>query len=142
MTTLYVYSNETMGLVARIDGKTNDACEAVASDKYGDTDYFGWTYSPAFGANDGLVDNDEAVEIVAHEIRILRTNKSIEESVIGVADGEKVTDKVIEFGTTLRRTDPSICAIRLVGSMYKWMGHYTNEQMNTMLAVQDSDGNW
>ena len=142
MTTLYIYNAETKTLVARINGETNGACESVAADQYGDTDCYGWTYSPAFGANDGLIDSDDATEIAAHEIRILRTNKSVDESVIGVVDGEKVTDRIVELGTNLRRTDPAICAIRLVGSMYKWMGHYTDEHMSTVIAVQDENGNW
>lgn len=142
MTTLYIYDNETMQLAARIDGESNNACEAVAADQYGDTDYFGWTYSPAFGSSGGLVENEAAVQISAHEIRILRADKSVEESVVGVVEDEKVTDRIVELGTILRRDDPSVCAIRLVGSMYQWMGNYTDEHMAARLAVQDADGNW
>ena len=59
-----------------------------------------------------------------------------------MVNGEKVTDRIVELGTNLRRADPAVCAIRLVGSMYKWMGHYTDEHMNTVIAVQDENGNW
>lgn len=142
MTTLYIYNAETKTLVARINGETNSACESVAADQYGDTDYYGWTYSPAFGSNDGLTDSDDAAEIVAQKIRILRTDKSVNECVIGVVDGENVTDRIVDIGTSMRRTDPAICAIRLVGSAYKWMGHYTDEHMSTVIAVQDENGNW
>lgn len=142
MTTLYIYNAESKILVACINGETNDACESVAADQYGDTDYFAWTYSPAFGANDGLIDSDDATVIVSHKIRILRTNKSVVEGFIGVVDGENVTDRIVELGTNLRRTDPTICAIRLVGSLYKWIGNYTDEHMSTVIAVQDENGNW
>lgn len=63
--TLYIYTTEDNNLVARINGNDNGVCEAVATDRFGDTDTFGWTYSPAFGANDGLVDNGDAEEINA-----------------------------------------------------------------------------
>ena len=63
--TLYIYTTKDNRLVARINGSDNASCEAIANDRFGDTDTFGWTYSPAFGANDGLVDNDDAEEIDA-----------------------------------------------------------------------------
>ena len=65
MLTLYVYSTETNKLVARIKGASNQACEAVATQEYGDTDVFGWTYSPAFGTNDGILPSDDVVDLTA-----------------------------------------------------------------------------
>lgn len=53
--TLYVYEVETMMVVEEIEGRTNRECEAVAEEKYYDTDKYGWTYSPAFGSNGGIV---------------------------------------------------------------------------------------
>ena len=50
---LYVYNTETRQVVEVVEAPTNAECEAIASEKY-DTDTFGWTYTPAFGANDGL----------------------------------------------------------------------------------------
>ena len=52
--TLYVYETETMMVVDEIEGKTNRECEAIAAEKYYDTDKYGWTYSPAFGFYSGL----------------------------------------------------------------------------------------
>jgi hypothetical protein len=63
MTTLYIYLTETNEVVAKINADCNQDCEAVAAHQYGDTDRYGWTYSPAFGANDGLTDNADAVII-------------------------------------------------------------------------------
>lgn len=54
--TLYVYETETRVVVDRITGDTNKACEQIAADRYGDTDVYGWTYSPAFGCVDGLLE--------------------------------------------------------------------------------------
>lgn len=59
MTKLYIYSSETNKLVARIEGADNAACEAVASELYGDTDRFGWTYRPAFGFAGGIASGEE-----------------------------------------------------------------------------------
>lgn len=52
--TLYVYETETMMVVDEIEGRTNRECEAIAEEKYYDTDVYGWTYSPAFGCYSGL----------------------------------------------------------------------------------------
>ena len=62
---LYVYNTETMEVAAIIEGETNEACENVASEQYGDTDYYGWTYTPAFGTNDGLIETNDSIEIEA-----------------------------------------------------------------------------
>lgn len=64
MQTLYVYSLEANQHVATITGTDNAAVEAKAEAEYGSND-FGWTYSPAFGATDGLVANDDAAELAA-----------------------------------------------------------------------------
>ena len=65
MTTLYVFSTEDNTLVARIEGETNEACENCASNNYGDTDTFGWTYSPAFGFAGGLLPGENVQDIEA-----------------------------------------------------------------------------
>ena len=59
MLTLYIYNTDTKKIVAHIHGKDNAICEAMAENEYGDTDTYGWTYSPAIGAVDGLIDNEE-----------------------------------------------------------------------------------
>lgn len=64
MTTLYIYTAEDNTLVARISGASNLACEAHAAAHYGNTDMYGWTYSPAFGFADGIIDNEDA-EVVS-----------------------------------------------------------------------------
>lgn len=61
---LYIYSNETNEHVATITGESNAACEAKAEDTYGSNDY-SWTYSPAFGCDGGLEENEDAKEIDA-----------------------------------------------------------------------------
>jgi len=61
---LYIYSLESNQHAATVTGETNEACERVAEETYGSND-FGWTYSPAFGCSDGLIENDEAKEIEA-----------------------------------------------------------------------------
>ena len=65
MTTLYIYNAEDMTLVARIEGADNDACESVANEQYGDTDSYGWTYSPAFGTVGGVKPSENVVDIEA-----------------------------------------------------------------------------
>lgn len=65
MPQLYVFSVETRETVAVISGADNAACERVASDRFGDTDYFASTYTPAFGTNDGLIETEDAERIDA-----------------------------------------------------------------------------
>ena len=60
----YVYSTEDNSHVATITGDTNQACEAAFKDAY-DTDGYAATYSPAFGASGGLVENSDADQISA-----------------------------------------------------------------------------
>lgn len=63
MKTLYVYKTENNAVVARIHGDTNGAIEAKLSELgYANNDDFGATYSPAFGAVDGLIDSDAATD--------------------------------------------------------------------------------
>ena len=50
---IYVYSLIDNSLVEVIEADDAAACEAAAEEKYGSND-FGWTYSPAFDAVDGL----------------------------------------------------------------------------------------
>jgi hypothetical protein len=58
---LYIYSLEDLKHVATISGKDEGSIEAKANDAY-DVNEYGWTYtySPAFGTNDGLIENSEA----------------------------------------------------------------------------------
>lgn len=58
---LYIYDTKTMEVVAIARGKNNDECEAKAVVGYADTDQFLWTYSPAFGASDGLIETADPV---------------------------------------------------------------------------------
>lgn len=51
---LYVYEFETRKIVAVIEGETNAECEAVAMSDW-DMETYATTYTPAFGANDGLI---------------------------------------------------------------------------------------
>ena len=65
MITLYIYDADTMTLIARITGDDNSACERIATERFGDTDAYGWTYSPAFGCTDGLIPGDDVEDIYA-----------------------------------------------------------------------------
>ena len=67
---LYVYDLTDNTVVAIITGDTNELCETVANQEYGINDY-GWTYSPAFGATDGLTESSSAREITADGVRYL-----------------------------------------------------------------------
>ena len=69
MTTLYIYETESNTLVARINGTDNSACEEVANFHFGDTDSYGRTYSPAFGASDGIIPGESVVDIDADDNR-------------------------------------------------------------------------
>lgn len=55
--TLYVYDLDTKRVLARIEGADNAECERKAAEDWS-RDETGWTYSPAFGASDGLVEDD------------------------------------------------------------------------------------
>ena len=63
MSSLYIYDLETKEHVATIIGAANTDCENFAMAEYGDE--YGWTYSPAFGCNDGLIENAAAMAIEA-----------------------------------------------------------------------------
>lgn len=54
---LYIYNPDTNEIIAISEGKTNKECEDKAQ-LY--TNDYGTTYSPAFGANGGLIDNNNA----------------------------------------------------------------------------------
>ena len=56
---LYVYDPDTMLVVAIAEGESNEECERKASAEYSPDDYR-FTYSPAFGFVDGLIDDDDA----------------------------------------------------------------------------------
>lgn len=55
----YIYDTETMEVVAIAEGSSNEECEAKAA-TYLSVDTYGGTYSPAFGAASGLIDNPDA----------------------------------------------------------------------------------
>ena len=63
--TLYVYSEETKEVIAKINGESNQDCEKAAEENGYTDETIGWTYRPAFGFNDGLIDTVDAVEIEA-----------------------------------------------------------------------------
>jgi len=63
MCTYYVYRLTDRVVVAIIEGESNDACETKAAEVFGDD--FGATYSPAFGAESGLIDNPDAEYVSA-----------------------------------------------------------------------------
>jgi hypothetical protein len=62
---LYVYSLEDNTHVATITGHSNEECEAKAADLNYDNGDHGWTYSPAFGLDGGLIENADAEKIAA-----------------------------------------------------------------------------
>ena len=60
----YAYDTETMEVLAIAHGETNEECEKKMTDAgYLNGDEIGSTYSPAFGAVDGLVMTDYYEEI-------------------------------------------------------------------------------
>ena len=62
---LYAYDTETMEVMAIIEGDRNCDCEEKANNAgYPGGDDIGWTYSPAFGFEGGLIENFDAEEIV------------------------------------------------------------------------------
>jgi len=65
MTTLYIYETDSMLHLATITGESNEECEETASEQYPADDNIGWTYSPAFGMSDGLIESEGAEEIEA-----------------------------------------------------------------------------
>ena len=62
---LYIYDSESNKHLATVTGESNKACEAKAEEMGVDGDSLAATYSPAFGATDGLVKDAEAEEIEA-----------------------------------------------------------------------------
>ena len=62
MTKLYVYHNDSMRVIARLEGDDQKVLEQYAYEHYGDGEYC-YTYSPAFGAIGGLIDCDDAESI-------------------------------------------------------------------------------
>ena len=59
---LYIYDTETMKVVATAAGNNNQECEDKAFNYLG-TDKYGATYTPSFGAVDGLIENEDAEEL-------------------------------------------------------------------------------
>ena len=62
--TYYIYRLTDKTVMARIDGDSNAACETKADELYDSNDY-GGTYSPAFGAVSGLIDDPNAPHLRA-----------------------------------------------------------------------------
>ena len=76
-------------------------------------------------------------------IRILRTDNSIEHREV-VSDCVKITDAAVQIGISLRKTDSTLCAIRIDGvERYQWVGNYTAEHM-AVIAARENNGtsNW
>ena len=59
----YAYEIESRKLLATIEGKSNEVIERAYAARFGDADDLGLTYTPAFGAASGLVDNSNAEHI-------------------------------------------------------------------------------
>lgn len=57
--TLYIYDSKTAIIVEKVTGGTQEEQMDYASEHYDAGDY-GWTYSPAWGMADGLIDNGDA----------------------------------------------------------------------------------
>ena len=57
---LYAYNTETMEVIAIANGDDNYECERKMEDAGFVGDNIGWTYSPAFGFNGGLIENRDA----------------------------------------------------------------------------------
>ena len=56
MLKLYIYDKADKEVVVIVEGPTNEACEREAdSIVAGHWEYYGATYNPAFGTNDGLI---------------------------------------------------------------------------------------
>lgn len=64
---LYIYDIETAEVVETVTGGTQEQQEQYAFDEYG-TNYFAWTYSPAFGTTDGLINNGDAKQTKLDEV--------------------------------------------------------------------------
>ena len=56
---LYIYNTDSREVVAIAKGIDEKECQALASEFYGDTDTYEATYSPAFGASDGLIETSD-----------------------------------------------------------------------------------
>lgn len=61
----YAYNVDNNEVVAVIEGADHRAIEAAYAERYAGRDDLGMTYTPAFGATDGLIDNDAAEQIQA-----------------------------------------------------------------------------
>ena len=59
----YIYNVDTNEVIVEIIGDDNQSIEAKFDELNYDLDQYGLTYSPAFGANDGLV-TDGDFEVV------------------------------------------------------------------------------
>jgi hypothetical protein len=62
---LYIYTAKDYSVAAIISGESAAACERKARQLKYDDDPFEFTYSPRFGAVDGLRENPEAEQIDA-----------------------------------------------------------------------------
>ena len=60
--TLYIYDMDDLLLVATVVGCKDD-CDVVAQSY--DPGIYGWTYSPVWGGDDGLIDNPHSKTIIA-----------------------------------------------------------------------------
>jgi len=61
---LYIFNRETMKVIATVEGDRNIDCERIAEENGSCPDEtVGWTYSPGFGFEGGLEENDKVVEL-------------------------------------------------------------------------------
>lgn len=78
------------------------------------------------------------------DIRILRTDNTIERREVIAPRYRKISNAVVHVGTKLRTMDSSICAIRVDGiDKYTWIGNYNKEQIRVIIERElNGTNNW
>lgn len=109
MVTLYIVSNETNRVVAEISGETNAECEARAANEYGNTDYDGyhWTYSPAFGFEDGALPANPTLD------RLLLLLKQGGYSQRGAAKELEISERMMRYYCSGKQPVPRVVMLAL-----------------------------
>ena len=60
---LFIYNVENMEVIVITEGNDNQECEEKAESAGYVGDDYAWTYTPAFGFEDGLIENQDAETI-------------------------------------------------------------------------------